>query len=172
MPKPSPPREQPIASGAPALRLPTDPVDQAALPHSGRLLALDVGDRRIGLAVSIPPGSLILPAGYIRRRNRRADIAAILDAAATREAVAIIVGMPYDAQGRPGEQARKIQSLVHSLERAADIPVLTIDESYTSRTAETELRQANPSNPPAPGDIDSAAAVAILQRFVTEYAQR
>ena len=140
--------------------------DQPDLATLGRLLALDAGDRRIGLAVSIPPGSLILPAGYIQRRNRRADIAAILDAASQRDAVAIIVGMPYDAQGRPGEQARKIQSLVRSLERAADIPVLTIDESYTSNAAESALRQANPSEPPAPGDIDSAAAVAILQRFV------
>ena len=127
---------------------------------------MDVGDRRIGLAVSIPPGSLVLPAGYIRRRNRRANIAAILDAAASRDAVAIIVGMPYDAHGRPGEQARKIQSLVRALEHAASIPVLTVDESYTSHAAETELRRANPNEPPSRGDIDSGAAVAILRRFV------
>ena len=149
---------------------PTDAnnADPSALPHSGRLLALDVGDRRIGLAVSIPPGSLILPAGHIQRRNRRADIAAILDAATSRDAVAIIVGMPYDAQGRPGEQARKIQSLARSLERATDIPILTVDESYTSHAAETELRQADPTSPPSRGDIDSVAAVAILRRFVAQ----
>ncbi len=142
--------------------------DPSPLPQTGRLLALDVGDRRIGLAVSFPPGSLILPAGYIQRRNRRADIAAILDAAATRDAAAIIVGIPYDAQGRPGEQARKIQSLVRSLERATNIPILTVDESYTSRAAESELRQAEPNAPPSPGDIDSAAAVAILRRFIAQ----
>ena len=111
--------------------------DPSKLPQAGRLLALDVGDRRIGLAVSMPPGSLILPAGYIQRRNRRADVAAILDAASSRDVVAIIVGIPYDAQGRAGEQARKIQSLVRALERAADIPVLTL----TSRT---------PPKPPKP----------------------
>jgi len=143
-----------------------DDIDPITLPQAGRLLALDVGDRRIGLAVSIPPGSLILPAGYIQRRNRRADIAAILDAATTRDAVAIIVGIPYDARGRPGEQARKIPSLIRALERAADIPVLTVDESYTSQAAESELRQADPSAPPSRGDIDSAAAVAILRRFI------
>ena len=153
------------------MRLSTNPADQTTLPHSGRLLALDVGDRRIGLAVSMPPGSLILPAGHILRRNRRADIAAILDAAVSRDAVAIIVGMPYDSRGRPGEQARKIQSLVRSLERAADIPVLTVDESYTSNAAESELRQANPSEPPAPGAIDAAAAVAILRRFIEDAAR-
>ena len=138
----------------------------SALARSGRLLALDVGDQRIGLAVSIPPGSLILPAGHIRRSNRRADMAAILDAVNSRDAVAIIVGVPYDAHGRPGEQARKIQSLVRAIERAADIPVLTVDESYSSHAAETELRQADPNAIPSRGDIDSAAAVAILRRFI------
>ena len=141
--------------------------DPSKLPHAGRLLALDVGDRRIGLAVSIPPGSLILPAGHIQRRNRRADIDAILHEAATRDAVAIIVGIPYDARGRTGEQAHKIQSFVRALERAADIPVLTVDESYTSQAAESELRQVETGTPPSPGDIDSAAAVAILRRFIS-----
>lgn len=146
-----------------------DPANEGssdALPRAGRLLALDVGDRRIGLAVSIPPGELILPAGYIRRRNRRADVAAILDAAGQRDAVAIIVGIPYDAHGRAGEQARKIQSFVRALQRAANIPILTVDESYTSHAAETELRQAAPDEPPSPGNIDVAAAVAILRRFI------
>ena len=142
--------------------------ESSSLAHAGRLLALDVGDRRIGLAVSIPPGELILPAGYIQRRNRRADVAAILDAANSRDAVAIIVGIPYDARGRSGEQARKIQSFVRALERAANIPVLTVDESYTSHTAETDLRQAAPGAAPRRGDIDAAAAVAILQRFVAQ----
>ena len=146
----------------------TTSCDPSSLIHAGRLLALDVGDRRIGLAVSIPPGSLILPAGYIQRRNRRTDIAAILAEANSRDAVAIIVGIPYDAQGRSGEQARKIQSLVRALERAANIPVLTVDESYTSHAAETALRQAQPNTPPSPGDIDSASAVAILRRFVAQ----
>ena len=125
-----------------------------------------MGDRRIGLAVSIPPGELILPAGHIRRRNRRTDVAAVLDAAAQRDAVAIIVGIPYDAQGCAGEQARKIQSLVRALERAADIPIFTVDESFTSQAAETALREAAPSEPPSAGEIDAAAAVMILRQFV------
>ena len=125
-----------------------------------------MGDRRIGLAVSIPPGELILPAGHIQRRNRRADITAILHEVTSRDAVAIIVGIPYDARGRTGEQAHKIQSLARALERASNIPVLTVDESYTSHAAESELRQAETGTPPSPGDIDSAAAVAILRRFI------
>lgn len=130
-----------------------------------------MGDRRIGLAVSIPPGSLILPAGHIQRRNRRADITAILHEATSRDAVAIIVGIPYDARGRTGEQARKIQSFVRALERATNIPVLTVDESYTSQAAESELRQAAPDEAPSRADIDAGAAVAILRRFVAQHRQ-
>ena len=140
--------------------------DTDDLPRAGRLLGLDVGDRRIGLAVSIPPGELVLPAGHIQRRNRRADVAAILDAAAQRDAVAIIVGIPYDAQGGAGEQALKISTLVRALERAASIPIFTVDESFSSQAAETALRDADPDTPPNRGDIDSAAAVAILSRFI------
>ncbi len=138
----------------------------ARLARAGRLLALDVGDRRIGLAVSIPPGELILPIGHLLRRNRRADIAAILDAAAQRDAAAIVVGIPYDAHGRIGEQARKTAALVRTLERAADIPILTVDESFTSQTAETALRDAGGGAAISPGDIDAAAAVAILRRSI------
>lgn len=146
----------------------TRPISSSYLPQAGRLLGLDVGDRRIGLAVSIPPGELILPAGHIRRRNRRADVAAILDAAAQRDAVAIIVGIPYDAQGRMGEQASKILSFVRGVERASGIPILTVDESFTSQAAEAALRDAASETPPSPGDVDAAAAAAILRRFVTE----
>ena len=144
----------------------TQPADPTTLARSGRLLGLDVGDRRIGLAVSIPPGELILPAGYLQRRNRRADVAAVLDAAGRRDAVAIVVGMPYDAHGRPGEQARKTASLVRALERAAAIPVLTVDEGFTSHAGAAALRESGREPSRERGSVDAAAAVAILRRFL------
>ena len=122
--------------------------EPAELARAGRLLGLDVGDRRIGLAVSIPPGELILPAGYLRRRNLRSDVAGILAESAARDAAAIIVGMPYDAQGRPGAQARKTATLVRALERAAGIPVLLVDEAFTSNTAEREAAPVRASTQP------------------------
>lgn len=140
--------------------------DPADLARAGRLLGLDVGDRRIGLAVSIPPGKLILPAGYLERRNRRADIAAILEQAGQREAVAIVAGMPYDALGRSGEQARKTASLVRALQRATDIPVLTVDESFSSNAAANDLLRSGQSPSRDRSSIDAAAAVTILRRFL------
>ena len=136
------------------------------LARAGRLLALDIGDRRIGLAVSIPPGELILPAGHLERRNRRSDIAAILEQASQREAVAIVAGIPYDADGRSGEQARKTAALVRALQRATDIPVLTVDESFSSNAAANDLLQSGQSPSRNPGAIDAAAAVTILRRFL------
>ncbi len=140
--------------------------EPAELARAGRLLGLDVGDRRIGLAVSIPPGELILPAGYLRRRNLRSDVAGILAESAARDAAAIIVGMPYDAQGRPGAQARKTATLVRALERAADIPVLLVDEAFTSNTAERELRRFGHQPSRERGAVDAAAAAGILRRFL------
>ena len=140
--------------------------DPAELARAGRLLGLDVGDRRIGLAVSIPPGELILPAGYLQRRNRHADIAAILEQAGQRDAVAIVVGIPYDAHGRSGEQARKTDALVRALRRATAVPVLTADESFSSNAAANDLLQSGQSPSRDPGAVDAAAAAAILRRFL------
>ena len=129
-------------------------------------MGLDIGDRRIGLAVSIPPGRLILPAGYIERRSRRADVSAVLEAAAVREARAIVAGLPTDTQGRLGEQGRKIRSLVRAVEFAADIPVFTVDEAFTSAAAAAELVDAGRSPGRERGAVDAGAAAAILRRFL------
>ncbi len=145
----------------------TRPSDPSTLARAGRLLGLDVGDRRIGMAVSIPPGELILPAGYVQRRNRRADVAAILDEAGWRDAVAIIVGMPYDTRGAAGEQARKTASFVRALERVAAVPVLTVDEGFTSHAGAAQLRESGREPSRERGSVDAAAAVAILRRFLT-----
>lgn len=145
---------------------PEPPVDPARLAQAGRILGLDVGDRRIGLAVSIPPGALILPAGYLARKNLRSDVAGILDAASRRNAVAIVVGMPGDAQGRPGAQARKTAALTRALQRAAGIPVLPVDEAFTTRAAEAGLRAAGRQPGRDRGAVDAAAAAAILRRFL------
>ncbi len=147
--------------------MPPDAAHASALARAGRLLGLDVGDRRIGMAVSVPPGELILPAGYVQRRSRRADVVAILDEAGWRDATAIIVGMPYDARGVSGEQARKTASFVRALERVAGVPVLTVDEGFTSHAAAAALRESGREPSRERGSVDAAAAVAILRRFLT-----
>lgn len=144
----------------------------------GLLLGLDVGDRRIGLAVSVPPGALVVPAGWLTRRNTRADVAAIRQEAERRSAAAIVGGMPLDAQGRPGAQGRKTERLLRAVARAVSIPVFVVDESFTSQTAAAELAAAERGSGRIRsgrragragwerGDVDAAAAAAILRRFL------
>lgn len=144
----------------------------------GLLLGLDVGDRRIGLAVGVPPGTLVVPAGWLMRRNTRSDVAAIRQEAERRSAAAIVGGMPLDAQGRPGAQGRKTERLLRAVARAVSIPVFVVDESFTSQTAAAELAAAERSSGRIRsgrragragwerGDVDAAAAAAILRRFL------
>ena len=129
-------------------------------------MGLDVGDRRIGLAVSIPPGALILPAGHLERTTLRVDAARILEAAVQREAVAIIVGMPYNTRGQAGEQARKTTSLIRALERLTEISIITVDERYTSAAAAADLIDSGRSPSRERGAVDAGAAAAILRRFL------
>ena len=92
-------------------------------------------------------------------------MSAILEAAAGREAVAIVAGLPTDARGRLGEQGRKIRSLLRAVEFAADIPVFTVDEAFTSATAAAELADAGRNPSRERGAVDAGAAAAILRRF-------
>ncbi len=110
---------------------------------------------------------MVLPAGYIQRRNRRADVSNILDAAAQREAVAIVVGMPYDPQGRPGEQARKTEAFIRALRRTTEISIFTVDEAFTSSAATADLLDSGRSPSRERGAVDEGAAVAILRRFLS-----
>ena len=125
-----------------------------------------MGDRRIGLAVSIPPGALILPAGYVQRRNRRSDTARVLSEASQRDAAALVVGIPYDSRGRCSDQARKTLSFIRALERVVSIPVFTVDEGYTSSAAEAALIDSGRSPSRDRGAVDAGAAAAILRRFI------
>ena len=154
------------------------PLASSPAAGGGLLLGLDVGDRRIGLAVRMPPGALVTPAGWLTRRNTRADVAAIRQEAERRGAAAIVAGMPLDAQGRPGAQGRKTERLLQAVARAVSVPVFVVDESFTSQTAVAELAAAERGSGRVRssrrsaragwerGDVDAAAAVAILRRFL------
>ena len=89
-----------------------------------------------------------------------------MDEAGRRDAVAIVVGMPYNAQGHSGEQARKTGSFVRALERVTAVPVLTVDEGFTSHAGAAELRESGREPSRERGSVDAAAAVAILRRFL------
>ena len=133
-----------------------------------RLLALDLGERRIGLAVSNQEGTLVLPAGHLQRDRFQTDIQRILASAAERDAQGIVVGIPYSLDGSEGSQARRARRFVNSLRKQTTLPVYTVDERFTSVEAEGMMREAGRQPSRERGAVDAAAAALILQRFLDQ----
>ena len=134
-----------------------------------RLLALDLGDRRIGLAVGDSSLGTAFPAGHLRRTKLRADLQLVREAARQREVEGFVVGVPYLPSGEEGHQARMAKGFIQALKRAlkkdVPLPVYEVDEAFTSLEAEALLREAGLEPSRNKGAIDEAAAVLILLRF-------
>lgn len=131
-----------------------------------RYIALDLGNRRIGLASGGDEGVPVVPAGHLERKTLRHDLDGILAAARERGAGAIVVGMPYSLSGETGSQARLAQGFVRELRKRTDLPVHTIDERFSSVEAEGLLRASGAQPSRQKGDVDAMAAALILERFL------
>ena len=142
-----------------------------------RIIALDVGDRRIGVAISDPTGMLASPLTVIER-NGAADMAAadaVIALALEHSAGEIVVGIPYLMSGRTGSQARITLEFADALAALADIPVRRVDERLSSAQAARMLAQAGGAGErkggrghgnSGKGRIDAAAAAVILQAYM------
>ena len=130
-----------------------------------RLLALDVGERRIGLASGVDEFGTALPAGVISRNRLAADIRAVLEAARQRQSGAIVVGVPIRPGGEESPQTRYVRGFIRALRRETPLPVHEVDEAFTSQEAEGLLRDAGLQPSRDRGAIDETAAVLILRRF-------
>ena len=131
-----------------------------------RLLALDVGERRIGLASGADDVRTALPAGVIHRTRLAADIRAVLDAARQRRSDAIVVGVPIRPGGEESPQTAYVRGFIRALRRESPLPIHEVDEAYTSQEAEGLLRDAGIQPSRDRGAIDETAAVLILRRFL------
>ena len=134
-----------------------------------RILALDVGDRRIGVALSDPLGLLASPLTTIDRRTTpetEAAIDAVLALAEQHEAAEILVGIPYLMSGRIGAQARITLDFAQALSERTTIPITHTDERLSSVQADRMLTQSGTSNTRDKGRTDSAAAAVILQAYL------
>ena len=97
-----------------------------------KVLALDFGSARTGVAVSDPTGTVARPAGAVQRAATDAGFARLLSVIAAEEPELVVVGMPLTLRGDHGEQARETAAFVERLRGALDIPVETYDERFTS----------------------------------------
>lgn len=134
----------------------------------GRILALDVGDRRIGLAASDETGRLATPRGVLVRQKEgyRKDVAALRALAEEIGAETIVVGIPERPDGSRSPQAEKIARFAGELGKRLRGRVVLHNEAYSSVEAEERLRKTGRATDRASGEIDAAAAAVILQSYL------
>ncbi len=101
-----------------------------------KVLALDYGLARTGVAVSDPTGTVARPLGVVERAAEAAGLARVIELARTEEAERIVVGLPITLRGEAGEQAAETERFVSALRAASDLPVDTFDERFTTRLAQ------------------------------------
>lgn len=134
--------------------------------ENNRVLAVDPGDQRIGIALSDPSATIANPHTVITHQARAIDAAVIGDIARSAGAVLIIVGIALDEDGEVGPRARKAIRLADAIKGQTDIPVELWDESGSTRIArESRLLLGVRKNARA-GHHDALAAVVILQSYL------
>ena len=134
-------------------------------PERGRWMAIDWGERRIGLALSDPTGTIASPAGVVERRaGKRAPIAELVRRAESLEARAIVMGLPLDGEGDDTPRATECRRVATELTRRTGLPVALVDERYTTATALRAVREMGGSTRGRKGDVDALAATVLLQQ--------
>ncbi|MCR4392820.1 MAG: Holliday junction resolvase RuvX [Dehalococcoidales bacterium] len=135
-----------------------------------RCMGLDIGDRKIGVALSDALGLVASPLLVIKRKDPSADIAAILDLVKQHQVQVIIVGIPFSMDGTVGPQASKVQNFAELLKKSSPVPVEYRDERLTTITARQLMEEASGKKYPRKAKIqdDAAAAAVILQSYLNE----
>ena len=133
-----------------------------------RILGLDIGDKRIGVALSDPMGILASPLIIIDRITDDRAIDDILKIVTEREVAGIIVGLPRSMNGGIGHQAEKVQSFTEALQRHTTVPVEYRDERLTTVTAIRLKQEASTRKLNRKTRYDAMAAAIILQEYLNE----
>jgi putative Holliday junction resolvase len=133
----------------------------------GRVLAVDWGSKRFGLALSDPTRLIAQPLVTLTRRaNHRAPVAEIAGLVARHQVTMVVVGLPLDPEGGEGEAAREARELGETLQRRCGVPVTWWDERLSTVRALRSARAAGVKDRDSRGRIDQMAAVAILQHWL------
>jgi putative holliday junction resolvase len=137
------------------------------VPPRGRLLAVDYGERRIGLALSDPEGIIASPAGFILRRpGKRPPIAELVRRATDLEARGFVLGLPLDDSGDETPRAAEVRTVAAELERRTGLATHLVDERYTTAAALRAVREMGGSTRGRKGDVDALAAAFLLQHVL------
>ncbi|AWR87857.1 Holliday junction resolvase RuvX [Meiothermus taiwanensis] len=130
-----------------------------------RVVALDVGEARIGLAVGETGSPWAFGRGYLVRKNLEADLEALAAFAEREGAERFVVGLPLRTDGRPSAQAERVQALVEAM-RGRGMQVELLDERYTTKLGQNRLKNAPKRIRQEKGKLDEAAAIALLESYL------
>jgi len=136
------------------------------MPHHRRVLALDVGSKRIGVAVSDPLGITAQGLDTIQRQNKRQDWEALGSVLTKYDVGEIVVGLPLRLTGAEGTQSEKMRQFAEALKAQFNLPVHLWDERWTSTEANRLLRETNLSIEKRGKAVDRMAATLILQSWL------
>lgn len=137
-----------------------------------RVIGLDTGTRRIGVALSDTTGRLASPVETVAGTDVRAACQRIAQLVAQNHAVAIVVGLPIDMTGNEGPAVRRTRNFTRVLKQATSVPVLEWDERLSSAQAERSLLANDMRRDRRKEVLDQAAAVLILQAWLDSPARR
>jgi putative Holliday junction resolvase len=131
-----------------------------------KVLGLDIGEKRIGIAVSDALGCTAQGLTVLQRNGADDDIGAIQELIDTSQVSEVVVGLPKNMDGSLGEGAQKVMSFVSKLEESLSIPIVLWDERLTTAEATRVLLQADVSRKKRRTVVDKIAAVLILQGYL------
>lgn len=131
-----------------------------------RYLALDVGDARIGVALSDETATLASGLATLQRKGPRKDLRAVAELVRQHEVGEVVVGLPRRLDGSLGPQAEKVLAFMDDLRPVAKVPVVPWDERFTSVVAQQALIEAQVSRRERKAVVDKVAAILILQNYL------
>lgn len=139
----------------------------ATLPNSGRLLAIDWGEKRIGVAISDPEQRHAHPLTTLtRRQGRRFPLKQLKSHLDEQAPVGVVFGLPLEASGDEGPTARRVRDEGGLLGEKTGLPVVFFDERMTTARALSAIRDLGGSTVGRKGDVDQLAATVLLQTYL------
>jgi len=131
-----------------------------------RILAVDPGEKNLGIAISDPTGTIANPLTVLKHVSRPLDAAAIAQLAADHQAERIIVGQALDDDGQPTPEGRRAGRLAEALQAQTDLPIELWDESGSTQAARQARLAMGASRRKRRGHLDDLAAAYILQTYL------
>jgi putative Holliday junction resolvase len=134
-----------------------------------RFMAVDYGEKRVGLAISDELGMIASPAGFIARRaGKRPPVAEIIRRAESLEARGFVIGLPLDGAGNETDWTAEVRRLGDEIAKRTGLPVHYRDERFTTSASLRAIREMEGSTRGRKGDVDAMAAAMLLQNALNQ----